>query len=163
LRTEKFCRKTYKSAFPNRNGEKKMYKSEYRKIKKISNKLGNIFLETVVHPDFGDDVGSIIPLDDMYYKIIYKAGKRGKIHIELYVYRLYDFILIIRGKGCRFYDEIEDEESDIIYAQDLREFWASLRNFEDDLRMRLEIAYNLFQNDMNNGCKKIVEEVLHNL
>jgi len=138
-----------------------VYKSSYLKRKKY----GRLFLEAYVEPDWYDDVGEIVPLLQIVYRVYYKDESKNKGKIEMEIYRADYYNIYIKGKienkRCSFYDGIEDEESEYVYADNTREFFRYLRHFEYDLRKRFEDIYSLFKDDMSESCRKLFERNLY--
>ncbi len=136
-----------------------LYKSEYTRRKKMD----SIFLEITVRPDWANDFGKIIPIEYIRYKIIAKTEKYGKIKVVLYIYDTDNYQMWIISKYCRKYIENTWEHGEGIYSPSLREFFRFLRNFENDLQMRLNDIYISYKDEMDQNCRKLVEEILEKL
>jgi hypothetical protein len=135
------------------------YKSQYTKRKKIN----GLFLEAVIEPNWADDYGKIVPIENIEYKIVCHSGQYGKAKIGLNVYDTDNFDFWISSKGCRFYRRSRYEFGEGIYSENIREFWRYLRNFEYDLQQRLNDAYIQYKDEMSEECKGIIKEVLDKL
>jgi hypothetical protein len=159
LRTEKYCGKTYKPARLNRKGEKMEYKSLYVKRKK----LNNVFLEAQIEPDFADDLGKIVPIQHVNYKIVYRNNEYGKVIVKMDIYNTDNYSLSIKSMYCRGYVKNDSEFGEGIYSESLREFWRYLKNFEYDLKERLEDMLLVHSDEINERCRKLLQEILNEL
>jgi hypothetical protein len=135
------------------------YKSEYIKRKKIN----GLFLEMRVEPNWADDYGQIVPFEFIGYKIVYKNEKNERIRIEIGLYDTLNYYLKISSPTCRRYIENEDEGAEGIYSENIREFWRYLRNFEEDLKMRIMDILSDHGSEINQECRNIIDEVLDKL
>jgi hypothetical protein len=140
-----------------------MYKNEYHKKRWFKTNDYSVFLEARIKPNWADDIGKEVYLDEVHYKVVYKSREKGKATISLDIYGVDYYEFSVKMRGCYFNGSIEDEESEHIYSKNVREFFKYVREFYVDLRARLEYAYEDFSDKMPKECKEIVEEVLSDI
>ncbi len=130
---------------------------EYYKRRKV---IGNVFLEMGLEIDLGLDLGRVLPVRELSYKAILHKNDKTRARVGFSIYNVGTYKFYISSNRCRFYRESVNDMGEGIIVPNARELWRFLKRFETDAKYRLAILYSIHDNEMNEYCKKIIEQIL---
>jgi hypothetical protein len=139
----------------------------YLHTKRYSKYGHNLFLEVITVPKLYKGTREIVVLDELYYKVVYAPHGKGKVKVMINVYGEDFYFLYIKGRGCRFYDAVEGDESPYVHNHlftiGVKEFLQYLENFDVDLRFRLAFLSYRFKDRMSEECQEMITEVVNRI